>query len=71
MSFQMLFYDFLLWDVKEAILKNAANQTVLVPIDLHCIFANGNQNWSPTFFKLFSFTFHKIKVWNNMRVSKL
>ncbi len=29
--------SFLLWNIKEDILKNVGNQTVLAPIDFHCI----------------------------------
>ncbi len=50
---------FLLWNIKEDIMKNAGNQTVSVPIDFHCMGGgntmgvNGNQNHLlPAFFKI-------------------
>ncbi len=36
----MLFQTFLLWNIKEGILKTAGNKAVLVSIDFHCINKN-------------------------------
>ncbi len=42
---------FLVWNMKEGVLKNVGNQRVLVLIDFHCIFwaYNGCQ-WEPKLF---------------------
>ncbi len=37
MLFQTCMTFFLLWNIREDIMKNASNQNVLVTIDFHCI----------------------------------